>query len=264
VNPYITLPKVPILTGRQDFIIERCRGRKVLHLGCVDTGLISERLASGEHMHQRLAVVASEIWGIDIDEEGINILKDYGFENLYVGDICYLEKIREIQGEEFDVILATEVIEHLMNPGLFLESVKTIMIPNHTELIISVPNAFRIANLLKLFFRNIEYIHPDHNYWFSYYTITNLIRKSGMEVKEVYVYSLEERDLLPEGIRFFFAKRKGNPAKPQRAEKSILTNLKELGDFIGSLPRRLLVNYLYAKSSFWGDGIIVVCKRPKP
>jgi predicted TPR repeat methyltransferase len=254
------LPKVPILAGRQDFIIERCSGKKVLHLGCVDTGLISERLASGEHMHQRLAVVASELWGIDIDEEGIKILRDYGFENLFVGDICYLEKIREIQSEEFDVILATEVIEHLMNPGLFLKSVKKIMIPNHTELIISVPNAFRIANLLKLFFRNIEYIHPDHNYWFSYYTITNLIRKSGMEVKEVYVYSLEDRDLLPEGIRLF----KKKQLNYERKEKSASSKLKELCDFIGSLPRRLLVNYLYAKSSFWGDGIIVVCKQPKP
>jgi hypothetical protein len=95
----------------------------------------------------------------------------------------------------------------LLNELSTKPSVKKIMIPNHTKLIISVPNAFRIGNLLK---------------------------------------------------------RKGNLAKSQRAEKSILRNLKELGDFIGSLPRRLLVNYLYAKSSFWGDGIIVVCKKPKP
>jgi 2-polyprenyl-3-methyl-5-hydroxy-6-metoxy-1,4-benzoquinol methylase len=156
VNPYIKLPKVPILSGRQDFVIERCKGKKVLHLGCVDSGLLGERFARGELMHQKLAKVASELWGIDIDCDRIRFLRDHGFENLTCADVCYLEEIKEITDEEFDIIVATELLEHLMNPGLFLEAVKNIMIPERAELILSFPNAFKISNLLMLFFKNIE------------------------------------------------------------------------------------------------------------
>jgi hypothetical protein len=28
MNPYISLPKVPIVIGRQDFVVSRCRGKK--------------------------------------------------------------------------------------------------------------------------------------------------------------------------------------------------------------------------------------------
>lgn len=191
MNPYIRLPKVPIVTGRQSFVISRCKGKKVLHLGCVDKGLLYERFSSGELLHQKLAEVSSELWGIDIDEDGISFLRSKGFNNLIVGDVCNLDKIPDLQEHIFDVIVASEIIEHLMNPGLFLEAVKKFMRPGHTELIVTVPNAFRLSTLIQLL-HGVEYIHPDHNYWFSYATVTNLLKKAGFEIREVYVYSFEK------------------------------------------------------------------------
>ncbi len=85
MNPYIRLPKVQVVNGRQELIVNRCRDKKVLHLGCVDVGLLSERFPSGGLLHQQLAAVAGELWGVDIDTDGVSFLRSQGFNNLVVG-----------------------------------------------------------------------------------------------------------------------------------------------------------------------------------
>jgi len=261
MNPYIHLPKVPIVIGRQDFVVSRCRGKKVLHLGCVDSGLLRERFLSAKLMHQKLAEVATELWGIDIDADGISFLRSQGFDNLVVGDVCNLDKIPELQGQRFDVIVASKIIEHLMNPGLFLNAVDKLMIPGHTELIVTVPNAFRVSTLIQLL-HGVEYVHPDHNYWFSYATVTNLLKKAGFEIREVYVYSFQSTRIIPESVSKFLVRKNASLA-PRRKAESFPSNVwtRAIG-YLKSLPRRLIVQVLYRRTPFWGDGIIVIAMKP--
>lgn len=263
MNPYIELPKVPILVGRHDFVLERCKGKRVLHLGCIDSGLLQERFSSGELLHQKLAKVATNLWGIDIDADGITFLRNHGFNNLMVGDVCNLDKIPELQNQHFEVIVASELIEHLMNPGLFLEAVKKLMIPGHTELIVTVPNAFRVSSLLQLL-DGVEYIHPDHNYWFSYHTITNLLTKGGFEIKEVYVYSFSYPKIFP--LSNLFGKRTSKYTPSSSSETRFLpSSIWARGIlYFKSLPRRLFIRFLYKKTPFFGDGVVVVAKIMKP
>ena len=263
MNPYVKLPRVPILNGRQDFVIARCKGKRGFHLGCVDSGLLRERLLRGELMHQKLLKVAAELWGIDIDADGISFLRSRGFSNLLVGDVCNLDKIPELQGQRFDVIVASEIIEHLMNPGLSLEAVKNLMIPRHTQLIVTVPNAFRVSTLIHLL-RGLEYVHRDHNYWFSYHTVTNLLRKGGFQVEEVYVYTFEPTTIFPHRISKSFVKRAviadvslGSGARSLPSNRWIRAI-----NYCKSAPRRLFVRLLYKTTPFWGDGIIVICRKP--
>lgn len=217
-------------------------------------------------MHQRLATVASSLWGVDIDSEGIAFLRSEGFENLAIGDICELDKIEALKERRFEAIVASEVVEHLLNPGLFLESVKSAMIPGTTELIITVPNAFRVETLLSLL-RDVEYVHPDHNYWFSYHTANNLLRKTGFAVREVCVYSFQPTSLLPSPFR-----RRANGAdvsvtggvgRDERPAHSDRPRSRALA-YLRSLPRRLIVSFLRGRSAFWGDGLIIVATLPEP
>ncbi len=188
MNPYIKLPRVPMLRSRQDFVVEKCSGKRVLHLGCVNLGLLEEQFVKQLLTHQKIAHSAVELWGVDIDGEGINFLRERGFEHLFTGDVSALEEIAGLQGETFDIIVATEVMEHLQNPGLFLNSIKSFMAPGKTEFLLSVPNAFRLETLIWLL-RGVEYVHPDHNYWFSYLTLTNLLHKNNFDISELYVYA---------------------------------------------------------------------------
>ena len=181
------VPKVKIVSGRMDFVLERCEGKKVLHLGCVDEGLTEERIKKGELLHTRLIDVAKEMWGVDISVEGIELLKECGINNLVVGNIEHLEQMEELKQQNFDVILLTEVLEHLNNPGLFLQGVKNLFSQN-TIMIITVPNGLRLTGL-GYTLKGYEFIHPDHNYWFSYKTLDTLMKKNGYCVKEILVYS---------------------------------------------------------------------------
>lgn len=252
MNPYLTLPRVPILRGRQALIVQKCAGKRVLHLGCVDAGLLHERFARGELMHQRLAAVAETLWGVDIDETGIAFLRQHGFGQLIAGDICTSETLEPLQGQPFDVIVASEVVEHLLNPGLFLASVRRLMIAGQTELIITVPNAFRIETLLWLR-RGVEYVHPDHNYWFSYLTAGNLLRKTGFATTEVYVYSYQ-------GGAAHAIPAVALPGESQAVVKPRIPVWKRAAGFIRFLPKRLLYSYLYSTTPFWGDGLIFVAQ----
>lgn len=266
MNSMTKLPVVPLLTGRQDLILARATGRRVLHLGCVDAGLLHARFARHELMHQKLAAVASELWGVDIDQEGIQFLASQGFEHLIAGDICEPSILAQLSGQPFDLVLATEVVEHLPNPVQFLQAARRLLTPGQTELIITVPNAFRIQTLLWLL-RGIEYVHPDHNYWFSYVTATNLLRKSGLDVTEVYAYSFQPRAGLPNVARRLLGR--PAPAAPTAAAalpaaaNSVSPHLLGRGlDYVRSLPKRLLASALYRTTSFWGDGLILVAQAP--
>ena len=263
MNPYIRLPRVQLVTGRQALILEKCKGKCVLHLGCVDAGLLEERFKRGELMHQRLAVVASELWGLDIDENGIEFLRSKGFDHLVCGDLCQLDKIQSLRCREFDVVVASEVIEHLLNPGMFLESVKSLIIPGITELIVTVPNAFRISNLIWLF-RGMEYVHPDHNYWFSYYTASNLLHKTGFETPEIYAYASRPVSIFS-GMGILplntcgCEDEVGGGASRESLRHLLTRNFR----IIKSLPIRLIGEFLYRRSPFWSDGIILVARLGK-
>jgi 2-polyprenyl-3-methyl-5-hydroxy-6-metoxy-1,4-benzoquinol methylase len=226
------LPRVPILRGRQDVVVERSRGKRVLHLGCVDAGLTSERLAEGGLLHGRLREVAAELWGIDSDAPGIELLRRHGFEKLLVADVRALSAEPALAGRRFDLVLAPEVLEHVDNSGLFLAHVHALLAAQG-ELLVSVPNAFRLETLLGLL-RGQERVHPDHIYWFSYHTVTNLLRRAGFTPTEVFAYSFEDASLRP-GLRWARLK---------------------------TLPRRLLVRWLYSRTPFFADGIVVVA-RPR-
>lgn len=266
MNPYTELPRVPLLFRRHEFLVDIARGKRVLHLGCVDAGLLEERFHRGELLHQRLAAVTEELWGFDIDEEGIAFLQAKGFDNLLVGDVSHLDQVAALQGIEFDLILASEVVEHLQNPGLFFQAVKALMKPGHTQLVVTVPNAFRLSTLLKLL-RGIEYVHPDHNYWFSYVTITNLVKKNGFVIEQVLTYTFQKHKLLPRSLWRRLNKRRGSATVMDEAPLPTVQNALQRPSMVRSglnlvrnLPMRLLAAWLYHRTPFWADGLVVIAK----
>lgn len=266
MQPYHQLPDVPLVEGRVNFILDRCRGKRVLHLGCVDAGLLAERYARGELVHQKLAAVSADLWGVDVDTEGIAFLQEQGFRQLFVGDVCDLATFTRLGEACFDVILASEVVEHLLNPGLFFDAVKTVMTPDQTMLIVTVPNAFRISTLLWLR-HGVEYVHPDHNYWFSCYTATNLLRKCGFSVDSVFMYTHEQRVGLSRQVRRLLGRRQPGGAPAAVGDTGDTPTVAAMAgshtaSYLRTLPRRLLASAFFHNGPFWGDGVIVIARLP--
>lgn len=179
---------VSIYLGRQDFVVAHAAGKRVLHLGCVDQGLAEYKLAHGQYLHARLHAVCAELWGIDVDAEGIAWMKSQGWPNLYAGDIEDLAADSSfLPTQPFDLLVLSEVIEHLDNPGRFLQAIRPFFGPQ-TELLLTTPNAMRLDNILATL-QGQEWVHPDHNSWYSYQTLHALLGKFGYIIRSVAVYT---------------------------------------------------------------------------
>jgi len=175
------LPKLMVVE-REQFLISKCIGKRILHLGAVDF-----YMGGVCGLHRKLMDVADSLIGIDIDSNGIELAKTEGVENIYCAD---LEKLQELNiNATVDTIVAGEVIEHLSNVGLFLEGIKKFFNPN-TEMILTTPNAFSFH---RFFFslRRFEYVHPDHTCYYSYRTLRYLLQRHGFVIREELAYVLQ-------------------------------------------------------------------------
>lgn len=153
--------------NRNEYLRDLAKGKRVLHIGCSDFPITQQRIDEGTLLHQSLADSAESIVGIDLSEEGIETLKKYGFRNVFEMDAEDL-KI----SNKFDLILAGDVLEHLSNPGLFLQHARKLLHSNG-ELVIGVPSAHTLNNL-KVWFLGREEVHTDHTFYFSPKTISSL------------------------------------------------------------------------------------------
>src|SRR5688572_15016656 len=127
------------LVQRLELIRSVCAGKRVLHLGCTNWPYTHEALRGGVLLHTDLERHASELYGFDFDQQGIDVLSGEGVANLYQADLENLDAVD--LNETFDVILAGEMIEHLNNPGLFLTGIKRFMNPS-TKLVVTTINAY--------------------------------------------------------------------------------------------------------------------------
>ncbi len=179
------------LVQRVEFIKKSCVGKKVLHLGCTNFPYTKDSIANKMLLHFELEKVASELYGFDFDREGLEILKEAGGKNLYRAD---LQRLGEVDlSETFDVIIAGEMIEHLSNPGLFLEGIKRFM-NSESNLVITTINAycamrFMIYGLRGKGGRN-EPVHPDHVAYYSYKTLSLILERENLTVKNFYFYDI--------------------------------------------------------------------------
>ncbi|MBM3329444.1 MAG: glycosyltransferase [Calditrichaeota bacterium] len=172
---------VAVVHGRMPAIIELARGKKVLHIGCTDCGLTQERMAKRDHLHLKLLDVASRVWGVDIDREGLDTMRNLGITDLYEGDAERLEELS--LDDKPDLIVASELMEHLDNPGRFLESARRF----GCAMVVSVPNAYSSRAFDQLA-GGAEMVHEDHNYYYSYTTLKTLARKHGWRTDRCICY----------------------------------------------------------------------------
>lgn len=181
----------PELVQRLETIERFCTGRSVLHLGCTNWPYTSEAIDDGSLLHFRLSEVASELYGLDFDEEGLDALRAAGVKDLYKADLEDLDAVD--LDRRFDVIVAGEMIEHLTNPGLFLRGIKRFM-DNESLLVITTVNAYCGMRFVQYALRGrggtAEPVHPDHVAYYSYRTLRLAVEKEGFDVAEFFFYDL--------------------------------------------------------------------------
>ena len=170
---------------RQDFLLKMAEGKRVAHLGFVAEHLMAAKIADGRWLHTRLADVAHEIVGIDIEPDGVEWARANGYEAL-VADCQDARALAELPIDPVEVIVAGEIIEHLEAPGTFLRACHELVKPGG-RLVVTTPNAAALQNFLAPFL-GVELIHPDHLALFSPRTLEVLFERTGWSIEHIAYY----------------------------------------------------------------------------
>jgi SAM-dependent methyltransferase len=123
--------------------------------------------------HGLLKARASEVWGVDIEFDP--------------SQLEHPERYQKAPAEEFNlprtftVVFASELIEHLTNPGLFLDCARRHLAPGGV-LVLTTPNAFNLFVVLEKLFKREPGVNSDHTFYFNHAVLAKLLDKCGYEV----------------------------------------------------------------------------------
>ena len=151
-----------LLLERISFIVENVgKGNRVLDLGCRYGELTSYYAKK------------NEVIGVDIDENALKICEQK------LGIKTYLQNLNErleFDDNSFDVVILSEVLEHLPYPDITLGEVNRVL-KEKGILVGSVPNGTRIKNRLRFLFKGIIESDRTHIQYFSQKSLRHLLEK---------------------------------------------------------------------------------------
>jgi SAM-dependent methyltransferase len=173
------------LVDRFAYLCDLAKGRRVVHVGFVDAGcqLLNEQ--SGAWLHEHLAGVAAELIGLDLDVAGVEDARRRGYA-AHAVDCRDVEAVRALGLPPADLVVAGEVIEHLDDPGSFLDGLHALVAPGGL-LVVTTPNAAGLVNAAALL-GNYEVNHPDHVVLFTCRTLDAMLGRHGWHPVEHAVY----------------------------------------------------------------------------
>ena len=161
------------MNQRIEKILQYTKGPRVLDVGCVGGKL---DVKNPYWLHAHLLQNFEYVIGVDINQEAINTLKQLGY-NVLLRDAQKLDL-----NEKFDTIVAGELIEHLSNPGQFLEAAKHLL-NKDGRIILTTPYVFGLANVIYALAKFPKTCsNSEHTVWFCVSTLSELARRHGFKI----------------------------------------------------------------------------------
>jgi 2-polyprenyl-3-methyl-5-hydroxy-6-metoxy-1,4-benzoquinol methylase len=171
VNWFNKFSSAPIME-REAIILDFCRGKVVLDVGCVGQDY---DFKSSKWLHGKIAAVATNVCGVDIDPEGLERLQAEGYR------VCHADEMGTLTNQ-FDVIVMSEVIEHVDNPVEFLKYHSKFLFPSG-QLLVTTPNPFYAIQMLRLLLGNRPSTNLEHTMWFDPLVLTEVVRRAGLDIQ---------------------------------------------------------------------------------
>lgn len=127
---------------RWEFIEPFVRDKTVLDIGPAELLGTVHKFKEDRWIHKLVVSVASKVVGLEINMEQVKALRELGY------DIRYGNAESFSLDETFDVVLAGELIEHLSNPGAFLDCARC-HLNSDGILLLTTPNRFDAHKFLR-------------------------------------------------------------------------------------------------------------------
>lgn len=159
--------------ARRDLLVRLIgRGQKVLDVGC-RAGNLTRYYHDG-----------NDVVGVDVDRNALDLFREELGLPAHWADLD--SEPLPLEDASFDVVVFTEVMEHLRFPDRALAEIARVLAP-HGRLIGSVPNAFRLRNRLRFLAGKHFEDDPTHLRSYSVATLRDTLahRFEGIEIHPV-------------------------------------------------------------------------------
>ncbi len=155
-------------------LVKPLGGTKLLDVGCSD-GSMTEQFGP-----------RFTISGVDASEKSVQVARSKGID----AQICNVEEGLPYDAETFDIVIATEVLEHVLRTDFVLHEINRVLRPGG-HLIVTTPNVNSITSLAMMIlldmppFASARYRAP-HVRDFTIRTLKMALGNHGFEVKKLF------------------------------------------------------------------------------
>ncbi|WP_257293428.1 bifunctional 2-polyprenyl-6-hydroxyphenol methylase/3-demethylubiquinol 3-O-methyltransferase UbiG [Endozoicomonas sp. YOMI1] len=178
--------KIHRLSNALEYIENLSSGRSVLNVGAA--GGVSGYLPANKEnwLHERLKNCAGGVLGIDIDEAAINYAKKNGYDINYANcETMNLDK-------KFDVIILSDVIEHMNAPVIAVENLFH-HLNDEGFLVITTPNATAGNIIIRSILNKKINILADHVSVYYPENFQNIAERLNVQIKSFFVFDNIDR-----------------------------------------------------------------------
>ena len=163
---------------KESFIKQKCKNKVVLDLGCIrhDASFAN----NPNWLHNEIKNVAKKVIGIDFLRDEVKKLQSLGYHILF-GDVTKPLNF----SEKFDVIVAGDLIEHLLNFEGFFKNC-TDYLKKGGIVIITTPNPFYIDEFLYIALKKTYFVNPEHTCWMDPFTLNQLANRFNFKIQELH------------------------------------------------------------------------------
>ena len=174
VSPYFPTDPLAANTRVKMILKHVPKDGKVLDIGCVNHSLDND---DQNWLHGQLSASTGRVVGMDYLASEIETMRKEGY-NVVLADAEDFSL-----DETFDTIVAGELIEHLSNPGDFLDQVHA-HLKSSGRFVLSTPNPFYLFTFLAAGSGNADW-NDEHTAWFDEQVLRKLLQRHGFVVDSV-------------------------------------------------------------------------------
>jgi 2-polyprenyl-3-methyl-5-hydroxy-6-metoxy-1,4-benzoquinol methylase len=154
------------------------KNKRILDMGCGNGQIANLLIADG-----------FDVIGIDASHTGVEIANRKNPGRFFVHDVSEDKLPREIADQSFDVVISTEVVEHLYAPRAYMKLVQKTLQAKRGDVILSTPYHGYLKNVALALAGKMDHHYTalwdgGHIKFWSRKTLTTLLEEFGFRVTD--------------------------------------------------------------------------------